>query len=522
MLEPRPPRPTGRGVLGERRTVLAAALLVGAWFVAFSAFQLDHNDFMYATAAFARGDLYAEVHYPQAPIPFYFWKAVGLIAPEGYRYLTFRLVSLSLVFASIAVALVFIVRDNAARLFFLLFAAASPYLLKIGAEIGAYSLALLLLVAAMAVPVLASGSLFGPFLSGLLVGLAASTKLNLVLLALPFGLWAAHAGAGDRGERAGASGVAALAAGVLVGLAPSLIELARAPAAFLLHTVTFHSELTSAQRGLTPLESVKDIARDLLDFGYLYAPAAFLAIYSLARPSHQRPARAQRLVGVLLLASLATALVSAALPLIVFTQYLAPASAFCALAFAHVFAYENRRFRTLAAWCVVPLLALSLAESVGVFAGRAIAQGARPDLLRVVDVNLELRRLRGRLDRRRPDCSDEIFTLAGAFVVDSGFTAARYMEAGVFWYRLKDVVPERYLADARYNLDPYLLDPVSWIRRASIDFLLVGYYGAPQEAELRAHARARAFASRTVGRIDGKDITLLYDPACLTRPPAAG
>ncbi len=436
-----------------------------------SLFRLDHNDFMYSISAVSPGDLYADVHYVQAPLGFYFWKLIGLLAPEGYKYLVFRLVSLSLIVLSVALVLLFIVKDNPARIIFLLFVGASQSLVEAGAEIGTYSLSLVLVAAGMVALGVFRDTRGSFFWSGLLFSLAASAKLNHILLLVPLGLWAIFICLNNRERRYRSQLVAAVALGAIVGLAPIILEFVQAPEAFMLHNIYFHSELTNDMRGLSLFDSLRDLYRDLRQFGYQHLTAVFLSIYALTGL-----VRKYKYYGVFLLGNMATAMVMGVTPLVISPKYLAPASFFCALVTSFVFIHGSKWYRTMFAWCVLPVLTLSVAGNILSLTVRAIAQGGRPDLIRVLDIQKELQTYAGRFNRQNAQCSDTMFSFAGALVIDSGFSPARHMEAGVFWYRLSGFVPNRYIVEEKYQLDPFLLEPPAWIRREGIDFLLVGFY----------------------------------------------
>jgi hypothetical protein len=206
-------------------------------------------------------------------------------------------------------------------------------------------------------------------------------------------------------------------------------------------------------------------------------------------------------------------------PLAAFYQYFAPASFFCALAISYVFSYETRIFRIITLWSVLPVLFFSTLTHIKTSVAQIINQVPNPVLMQVVAINRELKRYRDQFNSESSDCSDTIYSLSGAFIVDSGFSPSKYMEGGIFWPRLKGFIKSQYFVEYKYHIDPYSIDPTTWIRIQGIDFLLIGFYGDNIEESFRSYGRESRFEERVVGRIYNTTISLLYNPACVVRRP---
>ena len=204
-----------------------------------SLYYFDHNDFLYASAAARTGTLYKDIHLVQAPLAYWFWHWIYLLAPTGYAYAAMRIVSALLTVAAIVPILIFVLRTNFQRAAFLLLLASSYYVIRSGFEIASYSLALALLSAAISA--FMSNSTRAIVLSGVLFGLAASAKINHVLFVFPAVLFILL----DRGQLKPRLDTAIrFLVLVGVGLLPLIYYFATNFHGTYFHNITFHSELT--------------------------------------------------------------------------------------------------------------------------------------------------------------------------------------------------------------------------------------------------------------------------------------
>ncbi len=184
------------GVFGDRRTkgwkrldpwVLMIALFLSVFMIfTRSMHSFNHNDFLYAAAATRQGTLYQDIHYVQAPLGFWFWRHVYLLAPKGHAYLTMRFVSAFMTTLALAPPLALLKGRRRAQVAFLLGIASTHYVAVSGLEIGNYSLSLLLFSIAFCFMFSAHRSRY--LLAGVFFGLAASAKLSFAIFALPAAL----------------------------------------------------------------------------------------------------------------------------------------------------------------------------------------------------------------------------------------------------------------------------------------------------------------------------------------------
>jgi len=117
------------------------------------------------------------------------------------------------------------------------------------------------------------------------------------------------------------------------------------------------------------------------------------------------------------------------------------------------------------------------------------------------------------------DCKHEIFTLSGSLAIDAGIPLSAYTEAGAFWARVADFVPEHYKKDARQAFDPYLIDPMSHVLGNDIAFVLAGYYPRVRfEREFLSRSADLGFAPIETVSFDKKTLTLFFRKACEHNP----
>jgi hypothetical protein len=131
----------------------------------------------------------------------------------------------------------------------------------------------------------------------------------------------------------------------------------------------------------------------------------------------------------------------------------------------------------------------------------------------VLDIHRKMRAYAVRA-KAAAGCDRRIFSLAGAFAVDTGFPLSRYMEGGVFWSWVRDQVPRTYIADKSYRLDEYTLYPERWVRDQAINFVLVGYYPGAAESAIEAYAVERGFKAEIFPLWQGATLKFYYNPGC--------
>lgn len=445
--------------------------------------SFDQNDFFYAAATKRQGMLYQDLHYVQAPLGYWFWRGVYLVAPEGHAYATMRLASAVAALASLIPILALFRGRFLAQLAFLLAAFSTYYVLRAGLEIATYSLALLF--SAIGISALASRSRHDLLLAGLAFGIAASFKLNFLLMAA---LLLLVAFLEDRNTRSRTARVSAASIWFLLGALPIIWYGIKNPWAFYFHNVAFHSELTNAGRGLTAESSIENIVSGFYRFfSHHWGEVLVLTIVTLGvSVSHllstKEATRVPRLATqhatsrpfLLLMAGFALSIGMAVSPWVLFDQYLAlPALLLVATAVMSGCLLRPRSERLV---CVL-LISLSLFR-VPDLASRAwnTFHAERPSVLRQHSTVSRAIEQAAREHPAAKGCVASVFTLSGSFIVDTSLSLARYTEAGPFWAGLDRYVPDRYRADPSYNFDDNLTQPLNFVAREKIGYVLVGVY----------------------------------------------
>ena len=484
--------------------------------------SFDQNDFFYATASKRQGVLYQDLHYVQAPLGYWFWRGVYLVAPEGHAYATMRLASAVAVLASLIPILALFRGRLLAQLAFLLAAFSTFYVLRAGLEIATYSLALFF--SAIGISALASRSRHSLLLAGLAFGIAASFKLNSLLMAA---LLLLVAFLDDRNTRSRTTRVSAASIGFLVGALPLIWYGIKNPWAFYFHNLAFHSELINAARGLTTESSIENIASGLYRFfSHYWGEVVVLTIVTIGvsvshllaktkgtrvpwlatQPATRRPF-------LLLMAGFVLSIGMAVSPRVLFDQYLA----LSALLLVAMAVMSSCLLRPPAGHLVcVLLIGLSLVRVPDLVS--LAWNNFHTERLSVLRQHSMVSRAIEQAAREHPTakgCVDSVFTLSGSFIVDTSLPLARYTEAGPFWAGLDRSVPDRYRSDPSYGFDGNLTKPLTFVAKEKIGYVLVG--ASPHESFEREFVEASeslGFHRVAVGDFLGRSMQLFIRGDC--------
>ena len=510
-------RPSSRA--GDTLVVILF-LGVSALVVTKALYYFDLNDSFYASTAARSGVLYKDIHFVQAPLGYWFWHWIYLMVPNGYAYATMRVVSALFTILSFIPPLI-LFRTNLQRVVFLLLAASSYYVIRSSFEIATYSLALALSSAGI-VLVMSKGRR-AIMLAGLLFGLAASAKINHVLLCLPALMFILL----DRDSPAARLGTAIrFLALFCVGLVPILYHFAVNPYAFYLHNLAFHSELTPAARGLTLMLALKDIAggllhfanQNLLEIGLLATVLVVALVPALLSDSRTRrwPVFATLVHDeryrpiTIVFAFFVTAVIMGLTPMIMFVQYLILPAFLLILGLVLSFELlppEQKRFALLG---VCLIRGGQLVLEVPHVAETALA---RPT---VVTEHMSVSREIEKVAAAHPvtgGCEASVFSITGSFVIDTPIRLSKYTEGGIFWSRMDGFVSDRYWRDARFNFDPNLVKPVEYLLSARIAYVLVGYH-PDSKFEQEFAAVANGFTPFPVGQFQEYPMSLFVRNDC--------
>jgi hypothetical protein len=445
-----------------------------------------------------KGSLYRDIHYFQAPLSFYFLKALSWLSPEHSTYAVLRSASVITTAAALIVGGCLCLETNLARSMFFLLASSNFYLISGAFEIGSYSLPLLLLSASAALVARGHGH-YGRikiFAIGLLLGLAASTKLNYLFF-LCFGalfvtlFWERRSQFHEK-----LIYLEYYCIGAIFGLAPLWLEFIWQPHAFWVHNVTFHSDWGNSARGLDIIGNLKSIWRQCKAW-MTSGGAVLLALTGaviIADGRHEANHRLLRLATFILLMTAASFL-SAFAPGIGFKQYYIPVS-FCVVLGSCLLIDASYRVRSRNVILLSGLVAASVASmQILQMYPRFQESQKKPAIWKEVEkINFAVAQELANFNKQK--CQPEIFSFSGAFVIDTGFPLSKFTEGGIFWVRLDGFVEERFLLDStRYHVPKSLLQPGTYIQTEGINIILLGYYNLEgYEREMEAEQKLRDLA----------------------------
>lgn len=515
---------------GSLRLEVVCSVAAAAAAVAYGFHALDHNDFMYATSASRGGNLYRDLHFVQAPLSYFALRLIAILAPVGATHMALRAFSVLLTLAAVFTLTTTLLSSRRARLVAVALAVTSTAVLSAAAEIGSYAVPLLLVAAAtVLVLVPRTRETMRPWhvvLAGGLVGLAASAKLSHSLFAVPLlALTVLRRPMSPHGRwRA----VLLFGVGFIGGCGPLITFFLREPNAFLTHNVTFHTEFTYSDRGLTPMTAVRSVVEGFMGWmlagGVTVVALAIRETWCVLRggllSDDASAATGARVDLAGLLAMWGTSFLVAAAPGVGAIQYLAPVGLFSALLMGRIL--EEEKVRGTAAGILLTVMLAQVGHQV-ISNGREWSRTLRQDSA-VGEVHRLNRRLRQLLvDHVAPSCEPRIFTYAGAFVVDTGFPLARYTEAGIFWARLRGHVPERYLGTLPTQLPRALIFPEESLGQPKAPTVVVaGFYDLREpQVELAMIEAMQARHFTKVGTLStwlsDAPMTVWVDPSC-SRP----
>jgi hypothetical protein len=444
---------------------------------------LDHNDFMYATAATRGGDLYQDLHFVQAPLSYMFVRLVAVAAPTDLTFLSLRLSSVGLTLGAIFVLVTAGLRTHLGQTVTLLLASTNVFVLSAASEIGSYALPLLLVTTGAAL-VLSCDDFERPsrwhdFAAGLCIGLATSAKLTHGLFVLPLVAAVASRRPMNAGTAVGA--LVPVVAGCVAGGLPLAFYLLRDPDAFITHNVLFHSQFTYSYRELTAWRSATSVLsgflRWLISGGLTVLALVTWHALRQSRPTGSIGPSASRSGGPELswIAFWLTSLGVGALPGVGGPQYLAPLGLFSALLMGRLI--ERRAQVGGAVGRLLPAVLVALAgQQVMTNAGEWWRAARYESAVHEVS---EVNRRIGKLltTQLASSCPIRVFSYSGAFLVGGTQPLASFTETGIFWARLRGHVPERWFGQRPGQIPRELVYPEEGIgNRSGPTVVVTGFY----------------------------------------------
>ena len=500
----------GPGLLAIALVILDVTILATV-----SAYHFDTNDNMYAAAPSASGALYRDVHFIQGPVTFYFLKALSFVMPEGLGYLGLRLASVALLSATLWVGAFLCIDRWSSRCMFLAFAGTNIYFIFAGLEIGSYALPLFLLASASACLWKIESRQIAIGCSALLIGLAASAKLNHVLFFLPLAAFTVLQRRREESLWEWARGaLLPFAVGGFAGSLPVIVAFVQEPDAFLLKTLIFHSRFSLGTLNVAPFALLQFGVNFFANWAVLGGGAVLVALGLCATASRRNTDDKSRHFLLFVMLGIAAGLVAALSPGVTYIQYWAPATFFAVLGGARAFDLPQARLGLIGVLAAVPIVTSGAVVLQSRLSDSLEQTSGPPKVAAVIDVQEKLRAHALRM-RDADRCDRRIFSLAAAFVMDTGFPLSKYTEGGIFWSWVRAQVPQTYITEKSYHLDEYVLFPERWVRDQGINFLLVGYYPGTVEADIERYAVERGFRREVVRAWDGVTLSFYFNPDCV-------
>jgi hypothetical protein len=509
--------------------VISVAMVVFAFitFVA-GANTFDHNDFMYVATAISGGHPYKDLNFVQGPLTYWFWNAIAELSPEPETYPVMRVTSALLVALAVVIPTVFLFSSRIEAAVFFMLALGSFYVLRAGWEVGNYSLTLMLTSAG--VTILLSGGVISAIVGAIFLGAAASAKISFVFLFLP-GLLAAIL---CRREESYLRTVVSFALGASIGLLPMLVYFNENVRGFVFHNVLFHSDLTNSFRGMELADSLRSITygtlrwidREKLALTILAVISVF-ALYDRRGHASVDASLAPRILSVF--GFLGCSFLLAWSPLILFPQYLAPASLFLSLGVATLLGLFRGRLRPMVVVAVASIAVLGLSSPLARTVANALPglnQNAVSEHYRITrEIRAATIDPTGAATPER--CHPVAVTLSGSLLAGSGLRPSLGSHTGPFWVRVGNFVRPGQVNDPALGLKPGLFSPEREIAAAWVDFAIVGYYldtlrqtqngndfVKATEVQIRETALASDFIEIPLGELRGRQMMLLKRSGC--------
>lgn len=498
---------TSSGILISRLAICMTVVL-GLIFVACALPRFNQNDFMYAVAPtmLASGSLYTDIPFMQAPLAAHLYAAVArAVAPE-YLYPILRTLSLAALVGSafFAYAIAASIAGRMVGLLSVILFFTSYYLAYVSWEIGNYSLALLLFMAAAHTALTKSPTLLACAFVGLCIGLAGASKLNHAIFAIPFAVMI--------GQRQGyfSPAMRAYFAGGLLGASPLIYHAVHNFDSFYFFNVDVHHLVNRYRDEYFP-NSFADVwaaSREFLVWSLLHICATAMVIYRM------RGAQiAQSLREIVLLS--AAAYVLAIIPSKVFPQYFAPLAAIVSVAAAISWVTLFRRARTGRLWVwIAGTFALLL------WAFPYTDKHILPGMRHIGDGRIaasELREFTEAINERtvgamaKRGCSNTVVSLSAIPFWGTPFQPTVVSATGPFLSQLRSIIETEAPKFSRYA------DVEQYLRGQSPGAIMVGFFPKhPAEGILEAFASDNAYKEYHLGPFDRtKQMRLFLHPSCV-------
>ena len=465
--------------------------------------RFNHNDFMYVTTAMLSGHPYEDFNFVQSPLTYFFWNFVVNLLPDHNVFTGLRFISALLVSLAILVPAVFFFADKLNRAVFVLLSLSSEYVLQGAAEIANYSLTFAFLSIGFTSLFFKTKILIG--FGALCLGAAAAAKISFILFLAP-GLAKVlflHNGLRNRDL------IIFFTGGALIGLAPLLFFAVENFDNFLLHNLTFHSELTNEMRGLTFTGSLISILKGMvlwcLRESVLILIFAFLATKAIQKRTIILSSQLEKNLVITLL-FLAVSFVVAWSPMILFSQYLMPASFFLVYLITITFGLMNGADRHYIKWPVLTIAVVAFLLPLGKNLNNAYKNNA------IINHQIISRQLDMALERS--SCEPIITTLSGSFLADTRGIPGPGSYTGIFWVRVFESTSQEIRGQVNLSLKETTFFPETAITDGNSNFAVTGFYNNRFEKIIDSTADSFDFEKIPLGEFQGKEMYLRKSPNC--------
>lgn len=482
--------------LNRLSSVIAiSAVVSGVIFFTAAFARFGQNDFMYGTAPIFWGalTLYEDLMFVQAPGSIYIYGLLyDLVGPTDF-YTILRVFSLSvLLFASLLTYRVSLVLAGPVpAALALLFLFTSHFVASIGLDSGSTPLALLFVLGAFYIYSAQPISVRSAAAIGLMIGLAASMKLNFALYAVPFGLFlACRRGFGSRE-------VASYVASGIIGSSIIWYYLLADFSQFWFFNIRFHA-LMNVYREASGENLTWLVLVAALLFLLYASPVLYLCRKAAQKAGSSDEQRQFLELGVLLL----TSLVAAFAPLYYAPQYMAAPVFFLSICFALALkklsreegAAQKKAWKIGIAIGSIWIVASWVQTLPSSFRGLAWHDSAPA----------QMRQIRDRIDRfaalylNDTACRMTAVSLSPLPLIGSKFDISQVSTSGPFLPMVTRQLEEHALEFAHHGLT---FEDLHELRPAAF---LVGYYpDVEAERMLVRYAHENNYIAHDVGTLSG-------------------
>lgn len=501
-------------ILKHDRIILLIALatsLVVSSYIGLT-LRFDLNDFMYSVVPHLEGNLYDNINYVQAPLSYFALKTILYFALEDNSYITFRIVSIVFAWLSIVVA-TFLIKQKSLKSLFVVLVTFSWYYGYTISEIGSYTLPFLFLIIALLL-IEKIDTVTKYFIAGMMVGFATSSKLSYLLFFLllpPIILEDAIKSGSQPLKIFIFRSVCLVAVGGFIGLSPILIYFANNPVSFWLHNFIFHSSLTYTAWNFNFIRSIASITEGVYYWlknidGAVYVILISMLVTTIASLKRVNGISFKAMYWLIILI---ISFLGAISPKVLYGEYLY-APSFLAMLGLVILIDNSREIQIRSGAIAIIILAILI--GVANFS-RTIYVNSKNTIsaFDVSRVNQDL----SKVTKQYSSCDSSVYSMSGAFVIDTELKPTSPMACGPFWPSVRSVIDRSNRWQQR--IDENILFPKEFIKDHNVSFVLLGYF-PDMEIDILRYVEANNYKKIWDGSFNGKELSLFVSPHCMAAP----